>query len=237
VGGVGVDGDIENDIKEIHLWDFEEEEAKVGEARGLHQGNLPEMVEESEPVRSKMDSGVVDRGRDVDVDELTRGMAGISVAPVVNKHKDEVKKTSSAMDDLAELMGSTSLDPITTTATSQPNPRTPISSGSQSTTQNRDVDSESDDGGIQMIDNDSDSDGELHQIPGVPIPDDDYPEPGFDPRDTGKVAVFEEQKSLGSFLKMRGESSRSPSGSQDRGNESRPSVSGKIVTAAGMSLY
>jgi hypothetical protein len=171
----------------------------------------------------------------VDVDELTRGMAGISVAPVVNKPRDEVKKTSSAMDDLAELMGSTSLDPTTTT--SQPNPRTQISSGSQSTTQNRDVDSESDDGGIQMIDNDSDSDEELHQIPGVPIPDDDYPEPGFDPRDMGKVAVFEEQKSLGSFPKIRGESSRSPSGSQDRGNESRPSGSGKRVTAAGMGLY
>jgi hypothetical protein len=236
-GVVGVEGDIENDIKEIQLLDFEEEEAKVGDARGLHQGNLPEMVEESEPVRSELGSGVVDRGRDVDVDELTRGMAGISVAPVINKPKDGVKNTSSAMDDLAELMGSTSLNPTTTTATSHPNPRTQISAGSQSTTQNRDVDSESDDGGIQMVDNDSDSDGELHQIPGVPIPDDDYPEPGFDPRDMGKVAVFEEQKSLGSFPKIRGESSQSPSGSQDRGNESRLSGSGKRVTATGIGFY
>jgi hypothetical protein len=67
-----------------------------------------------------------------------------------------------------------------------------------------------------MIDNGSDSDGELHEIPGVPITDDDYPEPGFDPRDVGKMAAFEEQKSLGSFPRMRGESSRGPSGSQDR---------------------
>jgi len=55
-------------------------------------------------------------------------------------------------------------------------------------------DSDSDDGGIQMVDNDSD--GELQEIPGIPEPYDDLP---ADPRDNGKMSAFEEQKSLGSF--------------------------------------
>jgi hypothetical protein len=55
-------------------------------------------------------------------------------------------------------------------------------------------DSDSDDGGIQMVDNDSD--GELQEIPGIPERYDDLP---ADPRDNGKVPAFEEQKSLGSF--------------------------------------
>ncbi|KAE8449264.1 hypothetical protein EG329_008431 [Mollisiaceae sp. DMI_Dod_QoI] len=106
-------------------------------------------------------------------------------------------------------------------------------------------DSDSDDDGIQMIDNDSD--GDLTYVPSVPIPDPWESEP----RDTGKVPVLEEQKFLGSFPRNRGPVSQDfrssgPSGSgndkqsagecggnggQGGGNEKRR------VTAAQLGLY
>jgi hypothetical protein len=64
----------------------------------------------------------------------------------------------------------------------------------------RDNDSESDDGGILMVDNDSD--GELTEIPSVPEGDIGARQE-TDSRDSDKVPVREEQKSLGSFPKMK----------------------------------
>jgi hypothetical protein len=58
----------------------------------------------------------------------------------------------------------------------------------------RDDDSVSDDGGIQMVDNDSD--GELNEVPCLPEPDNDNYE---DHRDSGKTLVLEDHKFLGSF--------------------------------------
>jgi hypothetical protein len=63
-------------------------------------------------------------------------------------------------------------------------------------------DSDSGDGGIQMVDNetDSDSEGELTQLDCSPIPDDEYPVE--DIRDMAKVSgFFEEQKSLSTLKK------------------------------------
>lgn len=75
-------------------------------------------------------------------------------------------------------------------------------------------DSDSDDGGIQMINNDSD-DEDLTYVPGVPMPDDWNPEP----RDAGKVPAFEEQKSLGSFPRDRGSGNQNPRTSGPSGSE------------------
>lgn len=67
-------------------------------------------------------------------------------------------------------------------------------------------DSDSDSGGgIQMLDNDSDYDGELQELDCEPIPDDDFASPsssGYqpqEPRDSGKMAISAEPKTLGSF--------------------------------------
>jgi len=83
--------------------------------------------------------------------------------------------------------------------------------------QSRDDDSDSEAGGIQMIDNDSDFEftGELTQISHEPMPDDE-PSPDPDPRETGKVPLVLEQKSLGSFQRSSTSASGSASGSRGR---------------------
>lgn len=84
--------------------------------------------------------------------------------------------------------------------------------------QSRDDDTDSEAGGIQMVDNDSDSENtvELTQISHEPILDDE-PSPSPDPRETGKVPVVPEQKSLGSFPRFSTSASGSGSGSGSRG--------------------
>jgi hypothetical protein len=82
-----------------------------------------------------------------------------------------------------------------------------------STVRVRDENSESDDGGIQMVDNDDD--GDLMHVPSEPIPDDDEglmhvaAEPladdekvqGSSSRTTARREVVEDQKFFGSFPK------------------------------------
>jgi hypothetical protein len=63
----------------------------------------------------------------------------------------------------------------------------------------RDVDRESDDGGIVMVDNDDD--GELMQVPSEPIPDDDVEIHGSSSRTAERKEVVEAHKYLGSFPK------------------------------------
>lgn len=65
----------------------------------------------------------------------------------------------------------------------------------------RDQDGESDDGGIQMVDNDDD--GDLMQLPSEPIPDDEEVHAGPS-RTIGRVEIVESQKFLGSFPKDKG---------------------------------
>ncbi|KUJ08448.1 DUF726-domain-containing protein [Mollisia scopiformis] len=101
-------------------------------------------------------------------------------------------------------------------------------------------DSDSDDGGILMVDNASD--GDLAYVPSVPMSDDWNP----DPRDTGKVPAFEEQKSLGSFPRHKepGSQGSRTSGSSGTGSRSEPggerigSGNGQgRVSAADLGLY
>jgi hypothetical protein len=93
-------------------------------------------------------------------------------------------------------------------------------------------DSESDDGGIQMIDNDSNSDaGELKEVEGLPIPDDEFPEE--DPRDTQKFSgFFDEQKNLGGSKRV--DTISSSSGPTRAGGSDGI---GKKVKASDMGLY
>jgi hypothetical protein len=81
-------------------------------------------------------------------------------------------------------------------------------------TQTHQEDSDSDSGGIQMIDNDSDYEGELQQLSHEPIPDD---EPSQDLLKTDKVPIFTEQKSLGSF--PRGPAPAPASGSRAKASD------------------
>jgi len=70
-------------------------------------------------------------------------------------------------------------------------------------------DSDSDSGGIQMIDNDSDYEGSLQELSHEPIPDD------HDFLETDKVPIITEEKTLGSFPR-RPSASASGSGSVGR---------------------
>ena len=194
---------IETDAKEIQLLDFEQEEAKAGETSSLHQGDFLESMD-SEPAKSQLTAAGRRQGKSENMDALARGTAGLGVKSTVVATTEQPQAYQTAsMGHLAELTGSTSLE----TASKSASHITPL-------VHHHDIQSESDDGGIQMIDNDSDSDGgSLHELPGVPIPDDE-PHPSdrqhsheVDPRNSEKVAAFEEQKSLGCFPKARGESS------------------------------
>jgi hypothetical protein len=64
----------------------------------------------------------------------------------------------------------------------------------------RDNGSDSDDGGILMVDNDSD--GELTEIPGEPIVDSEEGRE-MERRESGKIMIMEEPKTLGSFPKTK----------------------------------
>ncbi|PMD56479.1 uncharacterized protein K444DRAFT_535727 [Hyaloscypha bicolor E] len=89
--------------------------------------------------------------------------------------------------------------------------------------QTHNSDSDSDAGGIQMIDNDSDDDysGELQELSHEPISDDDLYSPSCpDQRENSKVPLAAEQKSLGSFPRRL---SSSASGSGGRGGRVKAS--------------
>jgi len=69
----------------------------------------------------------------------------------------------------------------------------------------RDEDSDSDEGGIQMLDND---DGDMMHLPSEPIPDDDrepqHPHGQPSSSSASRVEVQENQKFLGSFSRDKG---------------------------------
>jgi len=217
------DMDIERDVSEIQLRDAESGDVEMDgtwNAKSGYEGDLLGLMD-SQPPPAELEAA--DRG----LDELTRGMAGIDMTgmrtstnaqpdppPRSNSQQIEIDRERGVMDITQVLAG--------------------VNLEDQHVHQDRRYDdSDSDAGGIQMIDNDSDSyDGELQEVPGVPIPD-DYNDPHDEPRDMGKVAMFEEQKSLGSFPRERG-------GGSSPGVESPGSASaagGQRRTAADMGLY
>jgi hypothetical protein len=115
------------------------------------------------------------------------------------------------VDETAAILSRTGIaslmdDPLEMDASTAPAPASIPSR--RAATAARDADSESDDGGIQMVDNDSD--GELVELPHLPEPEPDEP---HHHRESTRIIVREEQKVLGSFPK------------------------GKKVTASEMDLY
>ncbi|KAH7370608.1 hypothetical protein BKA65DRAFT_522274 [Rhexocercosporidium sp. MPI-PUGE-AT-0058] len=102
-------------------------------------------------------------------------------------------------------------------------------------TPDRTYDSDSNsDGGIQMVDNDSDSDGgDLMEVPGIPMSDDEvYGQEEL--RDSGKVAmVWDEPKSLGAFPRERGVGSSAGSGSRMESLDTGGRVVSDIVPRGG----
>lgn len=199
------DTDIEKDDAEIQLQDVESPHAKrTKETNISHQMDMLSLMDEPIPELDGMN-------------ELTTSMASMDVAP----HSAKVPRDDFTMSpELARPEGNRSMsDPSTQIGHNVPpamqsrSTDTDIMSITQSlnhvhvsdppsysrnpglSTDARQYDSDSDDGGIQMVDNDED----LTYVPGVPMSEDWEPEP----RDTGKVPVFEEQKSLGSFPRRR----------------------------------
>jgi pimeloyl-ACP methyl ester carboxylesterase len=140
----------------------------------------------------------------------------------------------SQVDVLRVVGGEPVVRPAAVTAESAPPPRTSrteipdftrgMSDLTSPHSQTHCDDSDSDSGGIQMIDNDSDEDydGELQELSHEPIPDDDLSPSSPDLRDSGKVPLAVEQKTLGSF---------------PRGPNPSASSSGGRLKASDLGLY
>lgn len=200
------DTEIENDDTEIQLLDVEDTDTKIPkDIKSSHQMDL---------------LGLMDEGDDMN--ELTRSMAGMDVSPqpakIPRESPEAFNLTSQplrpegprSMSDPSTQLGHASPPALQTRSTdteilnithglSSIHVSDPPSYSRSQIPKTDPVhdDSDSDSGGIQMIDNDSD--GDLTHVPGVPMSEEWDPEP----RDTGKVPIFDEQKSLGSFPRHR----------------------------------
>jgi hypothetical protein len=162
---------------------------------------------------------------DNQIDDLTRSLAGMGMdtssprtaAPGEILFDHDSERVRRGMLDITEGLACTQIEDI--------------------------PDSDSEDGDIQMVYNDSDSDddhAEMRQVEGLPIPDN---EEVVEFRDEGKFARmegFREQKSLGGFPRDLRQSSI-PRNGEGSSNESSRSGSGpdggKRVKASDMGLY
>lgn len=234
------DMDIEGDVGEIQLFDVETEGVEVdADAVQLRsQVDVLRVVGGEPVVASTRIAAATISGREEpdslggksDMDLLAELMAEpvIRPAPVTAVSAPRPSTSSTEIPDFTRGISDLTLQHRSTTnIPSKPQPLTQPFSTPHS--QTHDYDSDSDEGGIQMIDNDSGDDysGELQELSHEPIPDDDFPPPSApDPRESGKVPLVAEQKSLGSF--PRGPSS-SASGPGGRG--------GGRVKASDLGLY
>lgn len=221
--------EIENDNTEIQLLDAENPDTKrETEARTSHQADLLDLMDAPIGV-SELDG----------MNEITRSMAGMDMSPQPLNISQGFNETHSFRPEGSRSMSdptmqlhhafppplqsrSTDTDILSITQTlnnihvSDPPSytRDPIP-----TSKSNQYDSDSDDGGIQMIDNDSDG---LEYVPSVPIAEDWEPEP----RDAGKVPAFEEQKSLGSFPRTNRSESQEQRSRREVESRSDDSASG-----------
>ncbi|KAK0122155.1 hypothetical protein ONS95_010416 [Cadophora gregata] len=258
-----------DDVAEIQLLD-EEHERKKGaqELSGGYDDDLISLMDAQPPIaeleggsmsmgqgfdprsRKDLDTERVHKGWDNGMDELTFGLAGMDMnrpelkmaltqpplqpQPQRPQPKEkppqyiEVDREREVMDITQGVSGVNFSGP----------------------TQDRTYDSDDSDGGIQMIDNDSDSDGgDLMEVPGVPIPDDEV-YGREEPRDNGKAAmVWDEPKSRGTFPQERNDGSGSGSSnsnervvsdtppSVDSAQSRSPARMGKRTTAKDLGLY
>lgn len=227
------DSVIENDNTEIQLLDAEDPDAMaLKDRKTSHQSDLLNLMDA--PV------GISELEGDHSMDELTKGMAVMGMSSQTSTtarqpmHTFSMNPTPLRPDGTQRSMSdpSTQLSHAFPPALQSRSTDSDILgitqslnnvhvSGPPSYSRNpeptikantRQDDSDSDDGGIQMIDNDSD--GDLAHVPSEPMPDDDW-EP--ETRDNGKVPVFEEQKSLGHFPRNRGSQSQDPRNSGPSG--------------------
>ncbi|CZR53986.1 uncharacterized protein PAC_03869 [Phialocephala subalpina] len=258
------DTEIENDNTEIRLLDVEDPTTtRPKDTKSSHQMDLLGLMDE--PV------GLSELEGNNGMNELTRSMAMMDTSPRINKtsvpgnplqsmsgfsvtsHPPRPDASRSMSDPTSMQIGHTippslqsrSTDTeilnITQSLNSIHVSDLPSCSRNPESKQNPGQDDfDSDDGSIQMIDSDDD----LAFVPGVPMPDEWEPEP----RDAGKVPVFDEPKSLGSFPRNRGgpENPRTsgPSGSGsgvrgcgDRSGDTDGDGNGKRTTAAQLGLY
>jgi pimeloyl-ACP methyl ester carboxylesterase len=117
-----------------------------------------------------------------------------SISTLSNTRSDLLP--AAPVDETAAILSRTGIaslmdDPLDVDSSTTPAPAS-IPSRPAATT-SRDEESESDDGGIQMVDNDSD--GGLMRLPHLPEPEPDEPHD----RESTRITVREEQKVLGSF--------------------------------------
>lgn len=236
-----------------------------------HQQDLLGLFGDEDPKAIAGPSMVAELPADNQIDELTRGIAGMGM-DTASVPKPRTATTPRMVFDLQQEHAESAMHPVfdpatgKMTSTSQKSDSHSIpdfSPGQQSSTymkmkpvKNPEVlfdhreeqlrrgvlditeglaftqledlppsDSGSEDGGIQMVDNDSDSDaGELREVEGLPIPDDEDELPEEDLRDTQQKfsGFFDEQKSLGGM--SRGGARRESSD----GNGNRASDMGLI---------
>jgi len=261
-----------DDAAEIQLLD-EENARKKGahELSGGYEGDLISLMDSQPPIaeleggsmtmgqgfdpRSRKDLDVerVHWGRDNGLDELTFGLAGMDM------NRPELKMASTQPHIQPDLQ----LQPHRPQTTPQRSQTIEVDrergvmditqgvSGMNFSAPTRDRTYDSDDsdsGGIQMVDNDSDSEGgDLMEVPGIPIPDDElYGQE--EPRDSGKVTmIWEEPKSLGKFPRERSSGSGSGSGSSNSvamvvsdiapAQTRSPARTGQRTTAKDLGLY
>ena len=244
--GIAVeDTDIEIDVGEIQLVDVETEGMKVdADAVQLRSQVDVLRVVDGEPVVTN--PKVANAGKEKA--NLARENPAAATAAISGNEELDPLSGKSDLDLLAELMAEPVTRPTAVTAASAPQPTTsnteipyltrgisdftlehrstatirsktqPLSAPQSQT---RDYDSDSDGGGIRMVDNDSDGgyDGELQELSHEPIPDDDPLPPSYpDSRESGKVPLGVEQKSLGSFPREP-TSSRSGSGGRVKASD------------------
>ena len=225
--GIAVgDMEIEGDLGDIQLVDVEAEGLKVDadavQFRSQVDGLRPVVSPSTSPISGSEELDPLSGKSDMDLlaelmAEPVIRPAGVTAAsaPQPTTSSTEVPNSTRGISDLALEHRSTSNIPSKPQALTQslttPKPQT------------HNYDSDSDAGGIQMIDNDSDDDysGELQELSHEPIPDDDlYCPSSPDQRENSKVPLAAEQKSLGSF--PRGVTS-SASGSEGRGGRVKAS--------------
>lgn len=242
------DVEIESDSTEIQLLDVENpNQTEQKDAKNSHQMDLLGL----------MDEPLSELEGDSSMSDLTRSMGGLDMSPQalvpgqslnafsMNSQPLRPQGTYRNMSDPSTQLRhaappalqsrSTDTDILNITQSlnsihvSDPPSYSPNLKSKQDPVQH---DSDSDDGGIQMIDNDSD--GDLAYVPGVPMPDDWNPEP----RDAGKVPAFEEQKSLGSFPRHQKEfGSQNPKTSGPSGYRRGSGETSSRVSAAQFGLY